>query len=212
MGEECVDMVNSIKQEIDFGEDSSNGYHRDTPRSWDSGVALDSVTALQMAEFQAVVDNLHRQVIQPTPQQQQQQQQQQQPPPPYPFKFSLNDGGVSSELSSADVDQLFMFPSHTYQPSTQHKYETQTMKQGCQSLPANPGVIIQNKIVEKVENKFSANQRSQLLFCKICLFKYCFLRHLSMSIISPEHLQANTSPDMRNASKNCSFCTTDLKI
>ena len=44
-----------IKQELDIGEDSAGagGYH-ETPRSWDSGVALDSVTALQMAEFQQV--------------------------------------------------------------------------------------------------------------------------------------------------------------
>ena len=65
-------MINDtdIKHELDHG-DTVTGYSddagvtMDTPRSWDSGVALDSVTALQMAEFQAVVDNLHRQVVSP---------------------------------------------------------------------------------------------------------------------------------------------------
>ena len=49
------DGVVDIKQELDIGEDptGAGGYH-ETPRSWDSGVALDSVTALQMAEFQQV--------------------------------------------------------------------------------------------------------------------------------------------------------------
>ena len=49
-----------IKQELDIGEDSAGagGYH-ETPRSWDSGVALDSVTALQMAEFQQVQSTRH---------------------------------------------------------------------------------------------------------------------------------------------------------
>ena len=68
-----------IKQELDQGDavtgfSEDTGVAMDTPRSWDSGVALDSVTALQMAEFQAVVDNLHRQVVSHTS------------PPPYPGK------------------------------------------------------------------------------------------------------------------------------
>ena len=59
-----------IKQELDT-PGYSGDLALDTPRSWDSGVALDSVTALQMAEFQTVVDNLHRQVVSLAP-------------PPYP--------------------------------------------------------------------------------------------------------------------------------
>lgn len=153
MEEEAEDIVNSIKQEIDSGDDS--GLYRDTPRSWDSGVALDSVTALQMAEFQQVVDNLHRQVIQPNP------QTQQQPPPPYPFKYSLNDGPPTDADNCGELEQIFLFPNNTYQgQDTGHKFTPLSVAavQGCQSLPAN-GVIIQPKIVDKVEHKYISNQR-----------------------------------------------------
>ena len=59
MVEEAVTSIDQIKEEI---EEDQN-----IPHSWDSGVVLDTVTALQMAEFQQVVDNLHRQVVHTTP-------------------------------------------------------------------------------------------------------------------------------------------------
>lgn len=67
MVDEALVGVDKIKEEVDVDD-------QNIPHSWDSGVVLDSVTALQMAEFQQVVDNLHRQVVHPTP------------PPPYPYK------------------------------------------------------------------------------------------------------------------------------
>ena len=148
-------LMDTIKQEIDIGEEPTiSGYH-DTPRSWDSGVALDSVTALQMAEFQQVVDNLHRQVVQSPP-----------PPPPYPFKYPAKNG---SDLDTdSDLNQLLLTSSggsgrlqyvgagaHTYQPGTP-KFETLN-KTGCQSLPANG--VIQTKIIDKIEHKYKSNQR-----------------------------------------------------
>jgi len=141
-----------IKQELDIGEDSAGagGYH-ETPRSWDSGVALDSVTALQMAEFQQVVDNLHRQVVPPASV----QSQPSHPPPPYPFKFELD---IDSELSNLLVNSNTLYPHIvgpvSYQP-TSEKFNNIT-KNGCHSLPSNG--VIQPKIVEKVENKYP-NQR-----------------------------------------------------
>ena len=135
-----------IKQELDQGDavtgfSEDTGVAMDTPRSWDSGVALDSVTALQMAEFQAVVDNLHRQVVSHTS------------PPPYP----------GTELDTNMFLTNSLFPStgagpHTYQPGHHGptpKYENST-KNGCHSLPANG---IPPKIIDKVENKYASNQR-----------------------------------------------------
>ena len=66
---EALPPVDMIKEEVGVEE-------QNIPHSWDSGVALDTVTALQMAEFQKVVDNLHRQVAPQTSQP---------PPPPYPY-------------------------------------------------------------------------------------------------------------------------------
>ena len=124
-----------IKQELDT-PGYSGDLALDTPRSWDSGVALDSVTALQMAEFQTVVDNLHRQVVGLAP-------------PPYP----------GQDMDSVLLTSSLLTGAHTYQPghhgSTQ-KYENPT-KNGCQSLPANG--LIPSKIIDKVENKYTSNQR-----------------------------------------------------
>ena len=73
MVEETVLGVERIKEEVDAGEDLT------IPHSWDSGVVLDTatVTALQMAEFQQVVDNIQRQVVSQNPPP---------APPPYPYK------------------------------------------------------------------------------------------------------------------------------
>ena len=142
------DMINDtdIKQELDHG-DTVTGYSEeagvamDTPRSWDSGVALDSVTALQMAEFQAVVDNLHRQVVSHTS------------PPPYP-----GAGDTNMFLTNSLFPNTAAGP-HTYQPShhgATPKYENPT-KSGCHSLPANG--LMPPKIIDKVENKYASNQR-----------------------------------------------------
>ena len=144
-----------IKQELDQGDTAVTGYSEDTglamdtPRSWDSGVALDSVTALQMAEFQAVVDNLHRQVVSHTS------------PPPYP-------GAGAGDLDTNMFLTNSVFPNtaagpHTYQPShhggATAKYENPT-KNGCHSLPVNG--VIPRKIIDKVENKYASNQRYKI--------------------------------------------------
>ena len=138
-----------IKQELDQGDTAVTGYSEDTglamdtPRSWDSGVALDSVTALQMAEFQAVVDNLHRQVVSHTS------------PPPYP---GAGAGDLDTNMFLTNSVFTAAGP-HTYQPShhgATPKYENPT-KNGCHSLPANG--VIPPKIIDKVENKYASNQR-----------------------------------------------------
>lgn len=140
-----------IKQELDQGDTAVTGYSEDTglamdtPRSWDSGVALDSVTALQMAEFQAVVDNLHRQVVSHTS------------PPPYP-------GAGAGDLDTNMFLTNSVFPNtaagpHTYQPS-HHGATPKYEKNGCHSLPANG--VIPPKIIDKVENKYASNQRYKI--------------------------------------------------
>ena len=120
----------SIKQEAE-----------DTPRSWDSGVALDSVTALQMAEFQAVVDSL---VTTHRPGE----------PPPYP---ALETSGDLDTLLLANTGAMFPHLAHTYQPGPATlKFENIT-KAGCQSLPSNG--TIQPKIIDKIEHRYISNQR-----------------------------------------------------
>ena len=76
-------MVETIKEEVDAGEDQT------IPQSWDSGVVLDTatVTALQMAEFQQVVDNIQRQVVSQNPQP---------APPPYPYKVAISPASQGS--------------------------------------------------------------------------------------------------------------------
>ena len=78
MVEEALLGVERIKEEVEVGEEQA------IPHSWDSGVVLDTatVTALQMAEFQQVVDNIQRQVVSQTPQPA--------PPPPYPYKVAAS--------------------------------------------------------------------------------------------------------------------------
>ena len=73
MVEEALLGVERIKEEVEVGEEQA------IPHSWDSGVVLDTatVTALQMAEFQQVVDNIQRQVVSQNPPP---------APPPYPYK------------------------------------------------------------------------------------------------------------------------------
>ena len=79
MVEETVLGVDTIKEEVEV-EDQT------IPHSWDSGVVMDTatVTALQMAEFQQVVDNIQRQVVS--------QSTQPAPPPPYPYKVAASLG------------------------------------------------------------------------------------------------------------------------
>ena len=77
MLEEAALGVERIKEEVDAVDDQT------IPHSWDSGVVLDTatVTALQMAEFQAVVDNIQRQVV---------TQNHQPAPPSYPYKVAAS--------------------------------------------------------------------------------------------------------------------------
>ena len=95
MVEETVLGVESIKEEVEV-EDQT------IPHSWDSGVVMDTatVTALQMAEFQQVVDNIQRQVVS--------QSTQPAPPPPYPYKVAATTWlweifHLSSFLSSSQT-------------------------------------------------------------------------------------------------------------
>ena len=88
MLEEALPAVDMIKEELDVEE-------QNIPHSWDSGVVLDTVTALQMAEFQKVVDNLHRQVA---------PQAAQPPPPPYPYTVYQ-----SSSWTSLNCNLFFSF-------------------------------------------------------------------------------------------------------
>ena len=167
-------MINDtdIKHELDHGDTVTQGYSdeagvaMDTPRSWDSGVALDSVTALQMAEFQAVVDNLHRQVVSHTS------------PPPYP-----GPGDTNMFLTNSLFPNTAAGP-HTYHPShhgARQKYENPT-KNGCHSLPANG--LIPPKIIDKVENKYASNQRYEeyLATISVCT-ETMMMTHLTHSVI-----------------------------
>ena len=110
---------------------------------------MDSVTVLQMAEFQQVVDSLHRQVVPPPP-----------PPPPYPHP-------PPPDLMDPELEQIFCgsgaaagFPDrrvvpHTFQAGPA-RLEPGLAKPGCHSLPNN--VIIRPNIVDKIEQKY-INQR-----------------------------------------------------
>ena len=87
--------METIKEEVEV-EDQT------IPHSWDSGVVMDTatVTALQMAEFQQVVDNIQRQVVS--------QSTQPAPPPPYPYKVAATTWlweifQLSSFLSSSQT-------------------------------------------------------------------------------------------------------------
>ena len=86
MLEEAVLGVGRIKEEeVDAGDDQT------IPHSWDSGVVMDTatVTALQMAEFQQVVDNIQRQVVSGG------SQNTRQAPPPYPYKVAAASAASS---------------------------------------------------------------------------------------------------------------------
>ena len=86
MVEEALLGVERIKEEVDVAEEQQA-----IPHSWDSGVVLDTatVTALQMAEFQQVVDNIQRQVVAQNPPP---------APPPYPYKVPPSPGLVAGAL------------------------------------------------------------------------------------------------------------------
>eukprot|EP00092_Neocalanus_flemingeri_P012671 GFUD01013655.1.p1 GENE.GFUD01013655.1~~GFUD01013655.1.p1 ORF type:complete len:568 (+),score=148.95 GFUD01013655.1:68-1771(+) len=136
----------------DLEENNVQQYHfMNNPNSWDSGIVLDSVTVVQMAEFQEVVDNLQRQVP---------------PPPPYPYHprptvvVTPSNATIDQELEQilqsnpVIFDESKQFPQ-TYQGGAP-KYDN-VAKAGCQSLPTNVHKI--PNIVDKIEPKYNSNQR-----------------------------------------------------
>ena len=163
---EALPPVDMIKEEVDVEE-------QNIPHSWDSGVALDTVTALQMAEFQKVVDNLHRQVAPQTSQP---------PPPPYPYtvtRAALDNPSIQSssqfpnETKNRDLDteieQVYLtdpgiyateskpFGSSTFQAAAPRLENI--AKTGSQSLPTN--VTIRPKVIDRIEHKHNSSQRSE---------------------------------------------------
>ena len=89
MVEQTVLGVERIKEELEVEVEDQT-----FPHSWDSGVVMDTaaVTALQMAEFQQVVDNIQRQVVGQNPQP---------APPPYPYKVAPS--------TASPVDGTFIY-------------------------------------------------------------------------------------------------------
>merc|ERR1712038_920111 len=156
MVEEALLGVERIKEEVEVAEEQQA-----IPHSWDSGVVLDTatVTALQMAEFQQVVDNIQRQVVAQNPPP---------APPPYPYKL---ENGNNGDLTESDFDQMFFtnpgiftsetksFAAQTYQTSGGGSKLESIGKVGCQSLPSNSNLILNPKIINKIEHKYSSEQR-----------------------------------------------------
>ena len=117
------------------------------PNSWDSGVVLDSVTVVQMQEFQEVVDNFQRQVP---------------PPPPYPYNprptvvVTPSNTTIDQELEQILRSNPVIYGENKQFPQTYQggapKFDNVT-KGGCLSLPTNPNII------DKVDPKYISNQR-----------------------------------------------------
>jgi len=157
-------LSDEIKEEVDISDspvenandgDMHNAHQYNfmhNPNSWDSGIVLDSVTVVQMQEFQEVVDNLQRQVP---------------PPPPYPYNPRPSVVVTPSHTSmDQELQQLLcansvifgenkQFRSQTYQGGAP-KFEILT-KGGCSSLPTN--VNKHPNVLDKVEPKFNSNLR-----------------------------------------------------
>jgi len=151
----------TIKEEVDISDDSPESAPKvgvnhveqynlmNNPNSWDSGIVFDSVTVVQMAEFQEVVDNLQRQVP---------------PPPPYNPRQKVY-GAQSSSTIDQELDQILrtnpvifneskQFPQ-TFQGGAQ-KYDN-VIKNGYLSLPTD--VLNNPNIIEQIESKHDSSQR-----------------------------------------------------
>ena len=148
----------SIKQEFDSGEfkidnnmnlevvnkNIQNNFLNGS-NSWDSGVVFDNVTVVQMAEFQEVINKLHRQAP---------------PPPPYPYtsRPSVVVTPPSNCTREQDLEQILGFGESKLFPQTYDegavKYENVVTSE-CLSLPEN----VHTNIVKIGVSKHIANQR-----------------------------------------------------
>ena len=137
-------LSDEIKEEVDISDGSEDNAHlvkdcdmhnahqynfMNNPNSCDSGVVLDSVTVVQMQEFQEVVDNFQRQV-----------------PPPYPYNprptvvVTPSHTTIDQELEHIFRSNPVIFGENKHFPQTYQggapKYNNVT-KGGCLSLPTN---------------------------------------------------------------------------
>ena len=87
--------------------------------------------------------------------------------------FFTNPGIFSSEAKS--------FAAQTYQTGGASKLES-IAKVGCQSLPSNTNVILNPKIINKIEHKYSSEQRSALQRVKVIFDSLEFLLNFRLSI------------------------------
>ena len=154
-----------IKDEVDISDSAAdnapvvndgdiNNAHQynfmNNPNSWDSGIVLDSVTVVQMQEFQEVVDNFQRQVP---------------PPPPYPYHprptvvVTPSNATIDQELEQILRSHPVIFGENKQFPQTYQgapKFDNVT-KGGCLSVPTN--VHKNPNIIDKVDPKYISNQR-----------------------------------------------------
>jgi len=160
VGTKAEILSEDIKEEVDISDNTTENGNNDNihqynfvnnPNSWDSGIVLDSVTVVQMQEFQEVVDNFQRQVP---------------PPPPYPYNprptvvVTPTNNTIDQELEQILRSNPVIFGENKQLPQTYQggapKFENVT-KGGCLSLPTS--VHKQPNIIEKVEPKYISNQR-----------------------------------------------------
>ena len=160
VGTKAEILSEDIKEEVDISDGNTENGNNDNlhqydfvnnPNSWDSGIVLDSVTVVQMQEFQEVVDNFQRQVP---------------PPPPYPFNprptvvVTPTNTTIDQELEQILRSNPVIFGENKQLPQTYQgggqKFENVT-KGGCLSLPTS--VHKHPNIIEKVEPKYISNQR-----------------------------------------------------
>ena len=147
------DITEDIAPVVSDGDiDNVHQYNfMNNPNSWDSGIELDSVTVVQMQEFQEVVDNLQRQVP---------------PPPPYPYNsrpsvvVTNSHTSMDQELQQILHSNPVIFGENKQFPQTYQggapKFDNVT-KGGCSSLPTN--VHTYPNIIDKVDPKYILNQR-----------------------------------------------------